>query len=225
VLPEQLQPEPARARLGRALRAIRSGLGISLADVALRTGVSISTLSKVENGQMSLTYDKLLQLSEGLGVDISAFFEETPEPGIAAAQPVTARRSITRPGAEMLIETPNYDYRYLNTELSQKAMVPILITIRARSLVDFGQFSRHSGEEFLYVLDGPIEVHSEHYAPTRLETGDSMYLDSTMAHAFIAVGDRDGLMLNICYSPGAGHLQSLVDLARARAEDAGAASD
>jgi transcriptional regulator with XRE-family HTH domain len=225
VLPEQLQPEPARARLGRALRAIRSGLGISLADVALRTGVSISTLSKVENGQMSLTYDKLLQLSEGLGVDISAFFEETPEPGIAAAQPVTARRSITRPGAEMLIETPNYDYRYLNTELSQKAMVPILITIRARSLVDFGQFSRHSGEEFLYVLDGPIEVHSEHYAPTRLETGDSMYLDSTMAHAFIAVGDKDGLMLNICYSPSAGHLQSLVDLARAKAEDGGAGSD
>jgi adenosine deaminase len=65
----QEQPRPARARLGRALRAIRNGLGISLAEVALRTGVSVSTLSKVENSQRSLTYDKLVQLSEGLKVE------------------------------------------------------------------------------------------------------------------------------------------------------------
>ncbi len=206
---------PARARLGRALRAIRAELGVSLADVALRTRVSVSTLSKVENGQLSLTYDKLVQLSEGLGVDISAFFSDQPRVE-ATAEPVTARRSITRPGEEMLVETSNYDYRYLVTELSQKAMVPILITIRARSLVDFGQFSRHSGEEFIYVLDGPIEVHTEHYAPTLLETGDSMYLDSTMAHAFIAVGDRDALMLNVCYSAAAGHQHTLVQMARAK---------
>lgn len=210
--------EPARARLGRALRTIRAGLGISLAEVALRTGVSVSTLSKVENGQMSLTYDKLVQLSEGLGVDITAFFEAEPVLPDGPAVAVTARRSITREGEELRIETPNYDYRYLNTELSKKAMVPIVITIRARSLVDFGQFSRHSGEEFIYVLKGPLEVHSEHYAPTQLETGDSMYLDSTMAHAFVAPGEEDALMLNVCYSPSAGHLQTLVELARAKAE-------
>lgn len=215
---ETVQPpaQPPRAKLGRALRALRAGLGISLADMALRTGVSVSTLSKVENGQMSLTYDKLVQLSEGLGVDISVFFSDAPsaEP---ATQPVTARRSITRPGEEMLIETPNYDYRYLNSELSQKAMVPILITIRAKSLVSFDQFSRHSGEEFIYVLKGPIEVHTEHYAPTVLETGDAMYLDSTMAHAFLALGDGDASMLNVCHSATAGHLQALVQMARSKA--------
>ena len=212
---ETAQQRPARARLGRALRAIRAELGISLADVALRTGVSVSTLSKVENGQLSLTYDKLVQLSEGLGIDISVFFSETPKLQ-TTTEPVTARRSITRPGEEMLIETPNYDYRYLNTELSQKAMVPILITIRARSVVAFDQFSRHSGEEFIYVLEGSIEVHSEHYAPILLQVGDSMYLDSTMAHAFIAVGEKDALMLNVCYSASAGQLQTLVRMARDR---------
>jgi transcriptional regulator with XRE-family HTH domain len=212
--PTEPSPDrPARARLGRALRAIRARLGISLADVALRTGVSISTLSKVENGQLSLTYDKLVQLSEGLSIDISVFFSETPRIE-ETTEVVTARRSITRPGEEMLIETPNYDYRYLNTELSQKAMVPILITIRARSVVAFDQFSRHSGEEFIYVLKGSIEVHSEHYAPTLLQEGDAMYLDSTMAHAFIVLGDRDALMLNVCYSAAAGHQQALVKMAR-----------
>lgn len=213
---EDVPERPARARLGRALRAIRAELGISLADVALRTGVSVSTLSKVENSQLSLTYDKLVQLSEGLGIDISVFFNETPKLE-TTNEPVTARRSITRPGEEMLIETANYDYRYLNTELSQKAMVPILITIRARSVVAFDQFSRHSGEEFIYVLEGPIEVHSQHYTPTLLQAGDSMYLDSTMEHAFIAVGDQDALMLNVCYSASAGQLQTLVQMAKAKA--------
>jgi quercetin dioxygenase-like cupin family protein len=67
------------------------------------------------------------------------------------------------------------------------------------------------------VLDGPIEVHSEHYAPTVLETGDSMYLDSTMAHAFIAVGDKDALMINVCHSAAAGYQQTLVQMAKAKA--------
>lgn len=218
-------PRPARARLGRALRAIRAGLGISLAEVALRTGVSVSTLSKVENGQMSLTYDKLVQLSEGLEVDISAFFDARPPAAGAGNSQVTARRSITRPGEEMLVETPNYDYRYLCTDLSQKAMVPILITIRARSLVRFSQLSRHSGEEFIYVLRGPIEVHTEHYAPARLDEGDAIYIDSTMAHASLAIGETDALVINVCYSPSAGHLQNLVDLARASAQSAGGEAD
>jgi oxalate decarboxylase/phosphoglucose isomerase-like protein (cupin superfamily) len=96
-------------------------------------------------------------------------------------------------------------------------MVPILITIRARSLVRFSQLSRHSGEEFIYVLRGPIEVHTEHYAPARLNEGDALYIDSTMAHASLAIGDTDALVINVCYSPSAGHLQNLVDLARAAA--------
>jgi len=217
--PAEAAAATPKARLGRALRTIRGGLGVSLAEISARTGLAVSTLSKVENGQLSLTYDKLVQLSEGLEVDISAFFAKDPHPienGSPAAPPVTARRSITRPGEAMLIETPNYDYRYLCTDLSQKSMVPILITIRARSIVEFSQLSRHSGEEFLYVLRGPLEVHTEHYAPTRLETGDSMYMDSTMAHAFLAAGRRSALMLNVCHSPNAGHFQTLLDLAAAK---------
>src|SRR5215212_1490394 len=89
-----------KARLGAALRAIRSQMRLTLADVSARTGVSVSTLSKVENGQLSPTYDKLVQLSEGLEVDIGAFFDARPlqaavAGGAAVPAPlVTARRSL-----------------------------------------------------------------------------------------------------------------------------------
>ena len=70
-----------KARLGHALRTIRSRLSLTLAEASARTGVAVSTLSKVENGQMSLTYDKLVQLSEGLEIDISTFFDPIPTNG------------------------------------------------------------------------------------------------------------------------------------------------
>lgn len=220
-------PAPAattpKARLGRALRAIRAQMGLTLADVAARTGVAVSTLSKVENGQLSLTYDKLWRLSEGLRVDIGAFFD--PEPQVGASAPgVTGRRSLTGRGQGLLVETPNYDYRYLCTDLSRRAMVPIVITIRARSLVEFGALSRHAGEEFLYVLDGEIEVHTEFYEPVLLAAGEAMYLDSTMGHAFLTTGGGDAQILNVCHSPSAGHFRTLVELASAGAapDDPGA---
>ncbi|HEX2527923.1 MAG TPA: XRE family transcriptional regulator [Geminicoccus sp.] len=207
-----------KAMLGQALRAIRRRLDLTLTEVAARTGIAVSTLSKVENSQLSLTYDKLVQLSEGLEVDISAFFETDPTVPDRLHQAVTARRSIARKNDGLLVQTPNYDYLYVCTELTHKAMVPIITTIRARSIVEFPTLSRHAGEEFLYVLRGRIMVHTEYYEPAELGTGESMYLDSTMGHAFLtAMGPKSAQIINVCHSPNVGHFRSLLDLARAQA--------
>jgi transcriptional regulator with XRE-family HTH domain len=205
-----------RARLGRTLKSIRTQLGMTLADVSHRTGLPVSTLSKVENARLSLTYDNLVRLSEGLRIDINAFFERDPDTIDTLSHMVSARKTFTRAGFGTQVSTKNYDYRYLCTDLSRKAMVPILITIRARKLVEFKSLSTHLGEEFLYILRGPVEVHTEDYEPTILRTGDSMYLDSTMGHAFLTTGARSALMVNVCYSPHGGHFRSLLDMALER---------
>ena len=208
-----------KARLGKALRAIRSQMRLTLADVSIRTGVAVSTLSKVENGQLSLTYDKLVQLSEGLQVDITALFSADPTVPAAPPPVVTARRSITRRRQGLLVATPNYDYRYLCADLAHKAMVPILITIRARSIVEFSSMSSHSGEEFIYILRGSVEVHTEVYEPTILSAGEAMYIDSTMRHAFVTPRDEPAVMLNVCHSPRSGHFRTLVEMAKAGVEE------
>ena len=213
-----------KARLGHALRGIRARLGFTLAETSARTGVAVSTLSKVENGQLSLTYDKLVQLSEGLGIDISTFFDPIPANGEDPAAQPTARRSVTRRGEGLLVETPDYDYRYLCTDLSRKGMVPILITIRARSLIEFSAMSSHAGEEFIYILRGTVEVHTDVYEPTTLGAGEAMYIDSTMRHAFLSTGDQPALMLNVCHSPRTGHFRKLVEMAEAQVPAAEAAT-
>ena len=70
--------------------------------------------------------------------------------------------------------------------------------IRARSLSEFGEMIRHSGEEYAFVLEGTVELHTELYAPVSLEVGDSIYFDSGMGHVYLAVGNGPCRVLAIC---------------------------
>lgn len=193
--------------LGDRLRQMRRQNGWTLGQVSALTGLATSTLSKVENNQMSLTYDNLLRLAEGLHVDIAQLFTSEE------MRPITGRRTITRRGEGRLESTPNYDYHYLCTDLLRMRMVPIFVRIKMRSMEEFGELLRHSGEEFIYVLEGAIEVHTEFYEPVVLEAGDSIYLDSTMGHAYISVGDGDASVLGICSSADPNLTESLASLA------------
>lgn len=195
---------PQIGRLAEALRRLREVNGWTLADVSARTGLSISSLSKVQNGQMSLTYDKLVSLSGGLGVDVTYFFD--PDRGAATAEVeprpslVTARRSVNRAGDGAAIWTPMYDYLYPASDLSSKRLLPLFAELKAHSLEAFGPLMRHSGEEFTVVLEGRVEVHTEFYAPVVLEVGDSIYFDSTMGHAYLAADEGRCRVVSVCTS-------------------------
>ena len=104
-----------RSPLGQRLQQIRKARHWTLQQVRDRTGLAVSTLSKVENDQMSLTYDKLIQLSEGLGIDIGELFGSGDTQ--VSNRPPSARRSVTRAGDGKNIDTPHYGYSYLCTDL------------------------------------------------------------------------------------------------------------
>ena len=175
--------------LGRALRDLRAGHGWTLKQMSERSGIPVSTLSKVEHDRLTLTYDKLLQISQRLGINVSELFA-VPTPD-STDNGVMARRSIGREADAMRVTTPNYDYFYLSPELRKKRMIPILTRIRAKSLDEFGPLVKHSGEEFVYVLAGQMVVHTEFYDPVVLEVGESIYIDSKMGHAYLAGADCD----------------------------------
>jgi transcriptional regulator with XRE-family HTH domain len=174
-----------------------------------RTGIPVSTLSKVEHDRLTLTYDKLLQLSQKLKIRISDLFAE----GESAAEEVTARRSIGRIDDSVRVTTPNYDYYYLCTELRRKRMIPILTRIRAKSLSEFGDLVRHSGEEYIHVLEGSIIVHTEFYDPVTLHHGEGIYIDSNMGHGYIAAeGCDEALVLGVCSSADESLMDSLMTI-------------
>lgn len=186
------------SKLGLRLRDLRRKRNLNLSDLARLSGLSRSTLYKVENSGMSLTYEKLIHLSRGLSVEISELFRTAPEPQEEATM---GRREVGRGIRGDLIVTPNYDCYYLCNEIVRKGLVPMIGRVKARSLADFGPPTAHPGEEFTYVLEGAIEVHTKLYRPVLLDRGDHVYLDSTMPHAFLCRSAEPALILTVCTRP------------------------
>jgi hypothetical protein len=92
-------------------------------------------------------------------------------------------------------------------------MIPVIATIRAKSLEEFGELVRHPGEEYVYVLTGTIEVHSEFYDPVLLDVGESIYIDSNMGHAYLAApGCDEATTLAVCSSTDEDLMTSLLGL-------------
>jgi transcriptional regulator with XRE-family HTH domain len=196
--------------LGTVMKGIRSRNGWTLKEMSAKSGIPVSTLSKVEHDRLTLSYDKLQQLSQRLSIRMSDLFAEDEENG---APRVTGRRSIGTIDQAVRVTTDNYDYHYLCTDLRQKRMIPIITRIRAHSASEFGELVRHQGEEFIYVLEGAIEIHTEFYDPVSLKTGQGIYLDSSMGHAYVvAAGFEEALVLGVCSSADDGLMDSLMSL-------------
>lgn len=201
---------PTRPTLGRLLRALRMRNDWTLKEMSKRVGIPLSTLSKVEHDRLTLTYDKLQLLSERLKIRMSDLFAE---PIGEVEPPVTARRSVGRLDRAIRVNTRNYDYYYLCAELRRKRMIPVLTRIRAKSVSEFGELVHHSGEEYIYVLEGRVEIHTEFYNPIVLETGESIYIDSNMGHAYVAAqGCDEASVLGVCSSADEDLMQSLLEL-------------
>ena len=183
------------SELGPRIRALRSQKSWTLESAAKATGLARSTLSKIENGQMSPTYDALIKLARGFAVDISELFEpHAPEPAAAQATG-SGRRSITRAGQGQSLPTPVYQHLLLCNDLSNKRMTPFRSTVTARAFEDFADWDRHEGEELIYVLQGEIALVTVCYEPERLRVGDCAYLDSRMGHRVISRSRQDATVL------------------------------
>jgi transcriptional regulator with XRE-family HTH domain len=192
--------------LGTILRGLRSRNGWTRKEMSGRTGIPLSTLAKVEQDQLTLSYDKLLQISQRLKMRLSALLAH----GEASESRVMTRRSIGTLDTAVRVNSANYDYFFLCPDLRNKRMIPIFGKPHARTLEEFGELVRHAGEEFIYVLTGRVAVHTEFYEPVILQPGQCMYIDSGMGHAYLlGPGCNEASVISGCTSEDGDLLDSL----------------
>jgi transcriptional regulator with XRE-family HTH domain len=175
--------------LAERVRALRKERGWTLEQAAVQAGLARSTLSKIENGQMSPTYEALKKLAEGLAISVPQLF--TPP---SRAQ-VSGRMAVTRQGEGQGHATATYEHELLAGPLTKKRMLPYRARIRARSFEEFDGWVRHDGEEFLFVLTGVVRLFTEFYEPVDLRRGDSAYYDASMGHNVISLSEEDATIL------------------------------
>jgi len=182
-------PDPQPLDLGQRVRGLRKSRGWTLEQAARHAGMARSTLSKIENGQMSPTYEALKKLAVGLEISVPQLFTPPQDPR------VSGRMALTRDGEGQAHPTATYEHELLASALTKKAMLPYRARVRARSFDEFDGWVRHDGEEFLYVLTGAIRLITEFYEPVEMRRGDSAYYDASMGHNVISVSAEDATIL------------------------------
>lgn len=175
--------------LGSRVRELRKARDWTLEQAARQAGLARSTLSKIENGQMSPTYDALKKLAVGLQISVPQLF--TPP----QRDQVNGRLAVTKDGTGTRTATTTYEHEMLADTLTKKRMLPYRARVRARDMAEFDGWVRHDGEEFLYVLTGVIRLFTEFYEPIEMRRGDSAYYDATMGHNVVSVSDDDATIL------------------------------
>ena len=175
--------------LGARVRELRKARNWTLEQAAQQAGLARSTLSKIENSQMTPTYEALRKLAVGLEISVRQLF--TPP----VKNQINGRMASTKSGQGTAHPTTTYEHELLAESLSKKKMLPYHARIRARSIEEFDGWVRHDGEEFLYVLTGVVKLFTEFYEPLEMRRGDSAYYDATMGHNVISTSEEDATIL------------------------------
>ena len=175
--------------IGAQLKSIRMRNKLTLKEAANLTNLAPSTLSKIENEQISPTFAVMQKLATGLNIELPQLFTK---PAMTQA---IGRRDITLKDQGNYHLTSTYEHELLSTQFSRKKMMPYKCRVHARSFDDFGEWVRHSGEEYMLVLEGEVQLVTEFYEPVNLVEGDSVYYDAMMGHLVISVSENDAQIL------------------------------
>jgi DNA-binding XRE family transcriptional regulator/quercetin dioxygenase-like cupin family protein len=176
---EIAEPSPQEGRLERAIavqvRRLRQGAGLTLADMALRTGISKPMLSKIENAQTSCSLTTLARLADALDVPVTALFRGADTPREAVFTPGGSGARIVARGTRV-----GHDYTLLGALRGpHKRMEAHLVTLTERS-EEFPLF-QHPGTELLFMLEGEM-VYGHGETAYRMSPGDALQLDGEGLH-------------------------------------------
>jgi len=174
-------PAEAASLPGQRFRRLRARRGLSLAQVARATGVSVGFLSALERGQMRSSVATLRRIARFYRTNILSLFETAGE-----------NPRLVRPAQRKILET-NAGVRMELLAWGNTAMEPHLFRVKPGG--GSGESYAHEGEEFLHVLRGGFEIwlgHSEHYL---LKTGDSLYFESSTPHRWRNPGRAEAWLL------------------------------
>ncbi|MEO1293814.1 MAG: XRE family transcriptional regulator [Pseudomonadota bacterium] len=185
------------AAVGAQVRATRQALGLTLADLARVTEISVGMLSKIENGQTSPSLSTLQGLAAAMNVPIATFFARFDEKRDATFVKAGEGLTLERRGS-----SKGHLYQLLGHSLRSAVQIePYLITLDETS--DAYPIFRHAGVEFIYMLKGEISYrHGEQTYD--LTPGDSLFFDAEALHGPLELRALPAVYLSVIVTPDAG---------------------
>jgi transcriptional regulator with XRE-family HTH domain len=183
------------ASVGERVRMVRKEKGLSLTDVSQRTGLDTDYLKQVETQTIAPPLGALIKIAKALDMQLGRFIST------GAVKPSTIvrkdeRRIISRFTSERG-DQYGYTYESLAADKKDREMEPFIVTLTPSGAKE--ELSAHVGQEFIYVLQGELEV-ILHDQKDILYPGDSIYYDSKVPHLVRCHGDRETVILAVLYT-------------------------
>jgi transcriptional regulator with XRE-family HTH domain len=184
-------------RVGEKIRELRENKGLSLQDMANRTGYSSALLSQVENHFISPPLGGLIKIAKALEVKVGTFFGDEPRESYAIVRK-DERKHISRFASKEGVSY-GYSYESLGFDKKDRQMEPFLVTLEPAT-VKSEKLSSHDGEEFIFVLEGEMEAILGDHKDV-LHPGDCIYYDSTIPHKVQCHREVSSKILAVLWTP------------------------
>lgn len=177
-----------RSEVGGRLRQIRKARQLTLKQLSALSGVPVSTLSKMELAQVSVSYEKLAAAARALEVDIAQLFRASG--AVSAPGPATVVVDSLPDAAGYA--TGTYDYHPIAGGFPGRRMTPAYARIIARERGQFDDFIRHPGQEFAVVLNGRVRIEFETGETVSIGPQETAYFDSQVGHIYLSESEDGG---------------------------------
>src|SRR3990172_12264273 len=174
-------------KIGEKINGLKKSRGVSLKELAERTGLSETVLSQIEDDTVAPPIPALLKISGALGVEIVYFFSEERSDRKFDIVRVNERKKVERKLPQRKAMPLSYSYEMLSSHRKENHMQPFLVEFDINIEEEVAPVS-HEGEEFLFLLEGELEYKLENEIVT-LKKGDSLCFDSKIPHAFNGIGN------------------------------------
>lgn len=185
------------SRIGAKITTLRESLGLSIAELAERCECEPATIEQLEAGEVATSLAPLIKITRALGVRLGTLVDDDTEVGPV----ITRKDAATATGRVKDLETGSgggtLDFFSLAEGKTSRHMEPFMITVNPATE---RQLSAHEGEEFIYVLDGSVEIEYGKDAHV-LSEGDSIYYDSIVPHQVRGASPSPARILAVVYAP------------------------
>ena len=182
-------PSPADTRIvGKNIRNLRAANKLTLKELSRLSGVSIATISKIENSKISGGFETIYKIARGLGVLVTDIMQ--------AETTISETVVVHTSDAEDIHHTEIYDY-FPQAHRRNGVLNPYIMRVSTRVAPHMRDWSIHGGEEVIIVLSGAIDLHIEGVEPVRLVAGDSACFDCGQRHAFVCNSPDDAWITSV----------------------------
>jgi transcriptional regulator with XRE-family HTH domain len=188
----------AEKTVGEKIKQIREMKKVSIEELAERSGMEISLINKIEQERNIPSLAPLIKIARALGVRLGTFLDDSDSYG-----PVVVRSDEHHKGVRFTSQSSetreHLNFFSLAFDKAGRNMEPFIVDIEPGLKSDY-MLSSHEGEEFIYVLEGEVEINygKEIY---KLAKGDSIYLDSIVLHNVHAGSNQSARILAVIYAP------------------------